>query len=103
MNNPTPDEFQFRQALKIISVAQYMRCPSSASYHEDEREFLADFLADRTINSKDEDADDTIAEQFSDVSDTPFNKAQESSLYHLAGYCIYSVKTRDYDHETMRR
>ena len=94
MNNPTPDAFQFRQALKIISVARYMRCPSSASYHEDEREFLVDFLADQTINSKDEDDDDTIAEQFSDVSDTPLNKAQESSLYHLAGYCIYSVKTR---------
>ena len=71
-----------------------MRCPSSASYHEDEHDFLADFLADQTINSKDEDDDDTIAEQFSDVSDTPLSKAQESSLYHLAGYCIYSVKTR---------
>ena len=93
-NNPTPDAAQFRQALKMISIAQYMKCPSSASYFEDDRQFLADFLEPIRFSANDDD-DEAISGHFPDISEeTPLNKAQESSLYHLAGYCLFSVKKR---------
>ncbi|KAK6167126.1 hypothetical protein SNE40_021224 [Patella caerulea] len=42
--NPTPDALEFRQALKTVSVAQYMMCPITGSYLEDDRRFLADYM-----------------------------------------------------------
>ena len=78
-SNPTPDAIQFRQALKIVSVAQYMKCPEKANC-EDDRQFLADFLDPVDENSGDCN-DSDITDKFIELEKVALTEAQVSSLY----------------------
>ncbi|KAK3896209.1 hypothetical protein Pcinc_000131 [Petrolisthes cinctipes] len=101
MKNPVPIALEFRQAIKVISVAQFLKCPSTGSYAEDEREFFAEFLDNAALpekksiatdNNDDDDEDSTSLSIDQQTSDSVLSKAEQCSLYNLAGYCISRVK-----------
>jgi len=91
--NPVPNVLEFRQALKLITVAQFLKCPASGNYLEDDRSFLADFLdtPKEKPATPDECDEDTFSYLIGELLPDTLSKAQESSLYYLAGYCISSV------------
>ncbi|KAK3883290.1 hypothetical protein Pcinc_012327 [Petrolisthes cinctipes] len=101
MKNPVPTALEFRQTIKVISVAQFLKCPSTGSYAEDEREFLAEFLDNAALpekksvatdnNDDDDDEDSTSLSIDQLTSDSVLSKAEQCSLYNLAGYCISRV------------
>ncbi|KAK6186664.1 hypothetical protein SNE40_005950 [Patella caerulea] len=87
--NPTPDALEFRQALQIVSVAQYMKCPRPESYLEDDRTFLADYMQ-HDFQEQQEDGEDEL--DISGLLELDLDKEEESSLFLLAEYCLFAVR-----------
>lgn len=82
--NRTPTPRQFRYALKLISVAQYLKGVKGSDYALDEREYLAEFLPTNMTPPSNDDAID-----FPDFTDDPcISGDEQQSLYYIAGYCI---------------
>ena len=71
-----------------------MKCPESASYSVDDRQFHADFLDPVDENNGDCNHSD-ITDEFIELDEVTLAKAQASSLHHLAGYCLVSIKKRE--------
>lgn len=49
LKNPVPSSLEFRQAIKLIAVAQFLKCSNESSYSLDDREYLADFLDNQNL------------------------------------------------------
>ncbi|KAK3883322.1 hypothetical protein Pcinc_012358 [Petrolisthes cinctipes] len=93
MKNPVPSCLEFRQALKIITVAQFLKCPAHGSYMEDDREFLAEFL-DKSAPQDNTLCDiDKLNESLElPLSDSVHDQSQLNSLCYVVGYCISRLK-----------
>ena len=52
VKNMVMNALQFKNNLKLISVALYMRTPSGSSYNEDDRNYLLDFLTNLKVKKK---------------------------------------------------
>jgi hypothetical protein len=91
--NPIPTPLEFKNALKLISVSQFLKIPSSSSYDIDESDYLADFLSIQTaIPVEPADELDGMPITCTEFSSTPqLLPGEESSLYYLAGYCVQSL------------
>ena len=101
--NPVPTPLELKNALKMISVGQFLATPKSGSYEADDNDYLADFL---TVSQSKENvspvqADDDVCVVY-DIGLLPAEltssqvicKAEKASLYYLAGYCIYSLQKK---------
>ncbi|KAK6184301.1 hypothetical protein SNE40_006799 [Patella caerulea] len=66
-----------------------MKCRSTGSYLEDDRTFLADYMQ-CDFQEQQEDGEDQL--NISGLLELDLNKQEESSLFHLAGYCLFSVR-----------
>lgn len=95
MKDPTPTALEFKQALKIITVAQFLKCPTHGSYEEDDCTFLAEFL-DHPLTSG---ITPVITPPVSlDTPELPLSSglidAEKSSLHDVTGYCVNVVLKR---------
>jgi hypothetical protein len=95
--NAIPTSREFKYALRVICVAQYLRPVGSSNYDCDDREYLGELLpTDITPTVTDipdstglEDAYLTLTIQ--SASDE-LGSLEKQSLYYLAGYCAQSLK-----------
>lgn len=90
--NPVPTPLEFKHALKVISIGQFLRSSSSSSYEDDDNDYLADILSQPAVPTQDEDLSEVIICDFSTRPD--LSDAERSSLYYLAGYCLQSLFKR---------
>lgn len=92
IKNPVPTALQFKQALKCITVAQFLKCPSHSSYEEDDRAFLAEFLDQPSVTKP---KTTQLEIKMEDVpSFSGLVDAERSSLHDVAGYCVNKVLKR---------
>ena len=93
LKKPVPSPLEFKYALKMISTAQFLTLPRSGSYQQDDGEFLADFRNQGVrVPSEPQPQNIHLADD-QHMQELP--QAELDSLYHLAGYCIRSVKKNE--------
>ena len=88
--NPVPTCREFKHALKVISVAQYLKPTKRSSYQDDDQQFLGELLP----------AEVRMPEVEPELSMPDVNLASleslteddEVSLFYLAGYCLQSLR-----------
>lgn len=93
MKKPVPTAIEFRQTLKLISVAQFLICSQARSYTGDDREFLADFL-EKSITDVNGDANNEleVGATVETSTENVIDQSEVNSLHYLAGYCIKKVE-----------
>lgn len=89
LKNPIPTPLAFKCALKLISIAQFLKTSHKGSYQQDDGDFLANFL-DQPVTTP---AVPAIAKiNLSKSKSVPdLCGAEMNSLHYLAGYCAHSV------------
>ncbi|XP_073671126.1 transposable element P transposase [Paramisgurnus dabryanus] len=86
--NPVPTPVQFHQALKSISVGQFLTTVKTGSYQEDDSILLADFLDPNAGDS----SPGMRLEELMEHGDAPeLTKTETCALYHLTGYIVHKV------------
>lgn len=93
-----PTALQFKNNLKLICIAQYLKCASkSMSYDADDREFLSGFL-DIISEQKDK----QIIQEIEEIGGETFmngienlNDSEKNVLYYIAGYILLNIKTNE--------
>ena len=93
MKNPVPTCVEFRQALKVVTVAQFLKYPASASYQKDDGSFLADFL-DHTVGRSPDEPECEVIDSAVDhlENELSLTTAEANCVYYLGGYCIKNVQ-----------
>lgn len=93
LKNPVPSPVEFKYALRIITVSQFLKTPNAGNYQDDDNDFLADFSSDTPIVPELHD----IPEVDLHIGQTAatMTKDEENSLYYLCGYCISRLKLND--------
>ena len=82
-----PKPVRLRHALRLISVAMYLRVPNSAAYEDDDEAYYVDFLKSKSPAIKEIELD-TI-----DFDETLLTKVQEYGLYYVSGWVARSIDT----------
>lgn len=103
--NVIPDCLQFKNDLKLISVAMYMKSIVSGNYEEDDSEYLCGFLEYLSKTRKKDDVfNSSIASSsalsaitnkiplFDSNAVINYNNKEMNSLYNIVGYCLKSVE-----------
>lgn len=94
MKNPVPTPIEFKYALRIITVSQFLKTSHASNYQEDSSEFLADFFDQTPLPSQEEpDLEDIQLNANQSVED--LSNAEMNSLYYLVGYCISRICKND--------
>lgn len=87
MNNAVPTALEFRNALKIITVAQFIKTPRHSSYDISDSEYLANYLSnvpsDAGMNVDEQLDTEVVVVSEGDVEN--FDLSEKSSLYYLCG------------------
>ncbi|XP_042148916.1 uncharacterized protein LOC121837373 [Ixodes scapularis] len=84
---PTP--VQFRNTLKTVTVAQFLKHASGSSYEEDESTFLGEFLTPLHTSQAPGEAQPVLPEEFS----LPvLQETDRQVLYYLGGYVVYTLR-----------
>ena len=89
--NPIPSLHEFKNALKIITVAQYLSPCQHGNYQTDDREYLGDMLS-KVIDISHPLSEEVDAVEHNFTHSLQLNGAECDSLYYLAGYCVASLK-----------
>ena len=90
--NPVPTPLEFKNALKLISVSQFLKQSSASSYNADDNDYLVDFLGMQPAPATIEEAIEEVV--VCDLSATEICGAEEAALYYIAGYCLQSLKKK---------
>ena len=91
LRKPIPSPLEFKFALKLITTAQYLTHTTN-SYQQDEGELIAEFLQPMPSNTSDETDEIPPRIEITNQPSNKINQAEMDSLFHLAGYCVQSVK-----------
>ena len=86
--NPAPTPVEFHQALRLISVGQFLTTVKSGSYQEDDNSFLVDFL--ETIEPV-KMTTVRVEDLLEDRAPSEFTETEKNILFHLAGYIAHKV------------
>ncbi|TGZ57006.1 uncharacterized protein DBV15_10451 [Temnothorax longispinosus] len=95
LKNVIPNALQFKNNLKLITISQFMKPICKSNYHEDDRQFLSEFLdillKNRSVNShfltsNTSSFEPLISNQRQNLSQTELNV-----LYHIAGYIVANI------------
>ena len=86
--NPVPSARECKYALKMITVAQYLKPTKTGNYQEDDREYLGDLLP-ATIKPPVPQVEMLDLDVLSSCAE--ISAHEEESLYYLAGYCVHSL------------
>ena len=95
LKNPVPSALEFKQALKSITVAQFLKRPSSGSYQDDDSSYLAEFLNHPTVPSSSTSNTDVFNQIDYECSANQSLEQSESNRYYLGGYCVLQIKKND--------
>ena len=90
---PWPSPLEFKLALKMITVAQFLTTRDNGNYQVDEAEYFAEFLEQdccSTDTAEEKELDDLQIVSLSDDPALPSNEM--AALYNIAGYCLHSLK-----------
>ncbi|XP_013871919.1 uncharacterized protein LOC106523140 [Austrofundulus limnaeus] len=86
--NPVPTPVEFHQALKSVSVGQFLTTAQSGSYEEDDGSLLAEFLDIKETYP----SPGLSVEQLIGNTGTPdLTNSETCILYHLTGYIVNKV------------
>ena len=96
--NPVPSPIEFKRILKIITLTQFLKVNSSASYAADnDSDFLAD-LSDFHKMLKKESCEDeeffNLASESEKIPDLNLDISEKNSLSYLSGYVISKFKRK---------
>lgn len=80
---------EFHQALRIISVGQFLATIKSGSYQEDDNSFLVDFLDTVEPNISPGLRVEDLMEENRAAPD--LTKTEKCVLFHLVGYIVHKV------------
>ncbi|KAL1022206.1 hypothetical protein UPYG_G00023530 [Umbra pygmaea] len=86
--NPVPTPVEFHQALRIISVGQFLKTTKSGSYQEDDNNFLVDFL-DTVEPTKI--SGFRVEELLENKAAHDLTNTERNVLFFLAGYIVHKV------------
>lgn len=89
LKGPTPSPAEFKMHLKLVTVAQFLKCSSHSNYDIDDSDYLADFL--QTLQPT-ADTSQEVDSDFNDIMEYDLGEDEENALYYLAGYCVRSLK-----------
>ncbi|MBY0580366.1 MAG: hypothetical protein K2P53_01595 [Rickettsiales bacterium] len=89
-----PTALQFKNNLKLICVAQFLKKSSKGSYDIDDRQFLSGFLD--IVNSKVHKPQQreciVLPKDWDKTSNLILSNAEQNCLFNIAGYIISRVK-----------
>ena len=86
-----PSPLEFKSALKIVTVAQFLSTKDNSNYQVDESEYLAECFKRsccRSVANEDRQLEDLPS--ISSSTCATLSNDQLSVLYHVAGYCLQS-------------
>lgn len=91
---PIPTALQFKDNLKLICMAQYMKTVSKSNYDEDDRCFLGNFLDNTYVSTSkiilNPDHDDNIEiEMYFKDCETELCPTEQNALYNIAGTYLH--------------
>lgn len=92
----TPTAYEFKNALKIVTISQFLYQAKGASYQEDDGYYIADFFSKNPTAKTD--FEDEEGEQIflSDLMEAAEGRdaqtLEKDFLYNLCGYIIHSLK-----------
>lgn len=81
---------QVKNNLKLISVSQYLKKPSSSSFYKDERQFVSGFLDTIQVSEERHDDIQLITEVPTPTFNSNYNEL--NSLNNICGYILQSIK-----------
>lgn len=89
--NAHPKPTQFRAALKLIMLGQFMDVPTACNYDEDDAPHLLSFIRDHAPVLSDEPSTSTVSELdvLIGVASTSLDICEGSGLYYIAGWAIF--------------
>ena len=101
--NATPTSLEFKNCLRVLTVAQYLKGCDTGSYELDEGSFIADFLNPSVLQTGASSADSVDVGVFeackplldSDDNCVVFDAVEMNCLYYLGGYIVASVKKHE--------
>lgn len=93
--NATPTSREFKYALRVICVAQFLHSVGSSNYDYDDREYLGELLPSNSMPAVKDVPDTALLENVNTLTVSAtcdLNNLEKQSLYYLAGYCAQSLK-----------
>lgn len=95
--SPVPSPREFKMALKIISIAQFLKDVKDSSYQCNDNQYLADPLNENSLADQN---DAPVEVLICDIQhDLEISTDQLAALYYVAGYCLYVLKNEKRDCE----
>lgn len=90
-----PTALQFKNNLKLVCVAQYLKKSSKGSYDVDDRDFLSGFLdvVKEKVHKPAENIQ--LPENWDKSHAFTLDNSEQNALYNIAGYIISRVKNND--------
>jgi hypothetical protein len=97
--NAVPTALEFRNNLRVLSIAQYLKGSDKGSYELDEGAFIADFIkASPEVLVNDIPIESGVfaaCEQLCSDQSLTLELPELNSLYYLAGYVLSRIKKND--------
>jgi len=94
--SPTPTAYEFKNALKIVTVSQMLHQTKNSSYNNDDATYIADFFALNPQAKQDvqeiEFDHEFILNLIESVDQSEVQPPVNSVVYNLVGYLIHSVE-----------
>ena len=99
IRNPVMNALQFKNNLKLVCVAMYLKTSRGSSYEEDDRNFLLDFMQSINEKKKEKKNIELEGEEQKSSIDVPnipikiqrLNNMESNILHNIAGYLIISI------------
>lgn len=85
----TPSVVQFRDSLKIVTVAQFLKTPRNSSYQIDESTYLGNYL--EKLETPSEPTEEVVVTSNELVNG--LDSSDSNSLYYITGWSLKAVKT----------
>ena len=100
--NAVPSPLMFKNSLRVLTVAQYLKGADCGSYEQDDGSFLAEFIdTDKTQTANDDVTDSSVFDAYMALADgessepVVFDSIELNSLLYLGGYVVSRVKKND--------
>ena len=95
--NAVPTPLEFKNSLRVLTVAQYLKGSCCGSYQQDDGMFVAEFIDVSQLNSSPSNEDDedllTACECLVNTkTETVLDSVELNSLYYLAGYIVTIIR-----------
>ncbi|KAH6938886.1 hypothetical protein HPB50_014524 [Hyalomma asiaticum] len=92
MKKPVPSSYDLKNALKIVSVSQFLKVPKTSGYDIDESAYLVDFLSGeiQQVKSTGEPEDSEYCND-ENVDLQPVCSIEGDILAHLAGFLLKPI------------